>query len=128
MPIHVPPIPFIGRRRRPSQRAATGPVLLAASYNAGDVVLTLTFDRAIDISGILVDQIVVFDGNLSIEMGGTAGDLSQPTPESMAMVMIENAPYEGEGVRLSVSATNGIVAVEGGGAWLGVTELVLPFP
>ena len=112
----------------PVSTSAPPLTLVAATFNAGDLVLTLTFDRAIDLSGIVVDQFLVFDGNLSVEWGGTGGDLSQPTPESMAMVMIENAPYEGEGLTLTVSPTNGIVAAGDGGAFAGVSNVPLPFP
>jgi hypothetical protein len=128
MPIVIPNIPFIGKRKRPALPvAATGPVLVAASYAPGDLTLSLSFDRAVDVSAIVPGQFIVFDGDQDVEWGGTA-ETWQDSPENLTMVMIENGEYTGEGTTLTVTSTSGIVAAEGGAAFAGVTELELPFP
>jgi hypothetical protein len=102
--------------------------LVAASFDAGTVLLTLTFSRAVDVGGIVPGEFVVLDGDLGVEWGGTFGEISQPTPESVAMFMIENGPFAGAGVTLTVGAANGIVAQGDGAPFAGVADLVLPFP
>ena len=101
--------------------------LVAAAYDVGPGVVSMTFSRAVDITGLVVNQVVVKDGFAGVEYGGT-GDVTQPTPATVEMVMIENGPFEGAGVTLNVSASNGIVAVGDGAPFAGVTDLELPFP
>src|SRR4051812_25558955 len=106
MPIHVPPIPFIGRRkRRGATQAAPPPLaltLVAAGYDDVTGTLTLAFDRAIDIAGIVPGDVVVDDGTAGIEWGGTA-DATLAGPETAAVVMIENGEFTGTGVTLTVT-------------------------
>jgi hypothetical protein len=101
--------------------------LVAASFDAGTSALSLTFDRAVDFEGIVPAQFVVFDGGQDVEWGGTA-TVWQTTVENVSIAMIENGEFTGEGVTLSVGAANGLVAVDDGGTWAGVSGLVLPFP
>ena len=130
MPIHVPLTTFVPRRKRrsPGAAVAAGPVLVAASYDAGDQVLTLAFDRAVDVGNIVVEEFIVLDGNLGVEWAGTGDELTQPTPASVAMFMTDGGAYPGTGVTLNVGAGNGIVAADGGAAWAGAAGVVLPFP
>lgn len=130
----VKPVPLIYRkrqrapRRRPPQPTPpTGPVLALASFDVGSMLVSLTFDQAIDVTGLVMNQVVVFDGNLSVEWGGTA-EFSQPTPQSLEMVMIEQGEYTGAGYKLSAIDGAGIKALDDGVAWAGVSDVVLPFP
>ena len=123
------------RRRSGSKRRRTQPtpptpvalVLVSAIYDAGAAV-TLTFDRAIDIAGLDGSVIIVEDGVSSqFRYAGTAG----ATLLAPATVQIELAGVEefvGPDVRLNVGITNGIVAIDDGGTWLGASDVELPFP
>ncbi len=129
MPITVPLIPFIRRRRRqPRAVAPAALMLIAAEYQEG-VWVRLTFDRPIDISAMNGSAITVDDGPLSgslwvgLEFSGT---LIGPVT-----VQIELGPYDPSSsveTLLNGAAGNGIVASEGGGTWGGVTNVALPFP
>ncbi len=129
MPIFVPLIPFIRRRRRqPRAVAPAALMLVAAEYQEG-VWVRLTFDRPIDISAMNGSAITVDDGPLSgtlwvgLEFSGTL--IGQAT------VQIELDPYDPSSsaqTLLNGAAGNGIVASEGGGTWGGVTNVALPFP
>jgi hypothetical protein len=125
------PIIFRKRRARITQPdpapVGTGPVLVAASFDVGTMLVSLTFDVPIDVTGLVMNEVVVFDGNLGVEWGGTA-EFSQPTPQSLEMVMIEQGEYVGEGYKLSAVDGAGIKSLDGGVAWAGVTDVVLPFP
>ncbi len=102
------------------------PVLTSATYET-DAAVTLTFDRPVDISGILASFIVVDDGqftNTRYEGGGA--ELA-----GAASVWIELVPIgaaSGGTVRLMAGAGNGIVATADGAAWAGVSDVALPFP
>jgi hypothetical protein len=119
----------VGRRRRqvvqPPPAPAGGPVLVSADFV--DNTLSLTFDRAIDTSGIMPGDVVVNDGTTGIEWGGT-GDVVPVGTHAFNMVMIEQGGYGGAGVVLDAATGAGIVSVEGGVAWAGVEDLALPFP
>jgi hypothetical protein len=119
-----------GRRRRQevsSPPTPAAPVLVAAAFDVGTMLVSLTFDRAIDVTGLVMNEVVVFDGNLGIEWGGTA-EFSQPTPQSLEMTMIEQGEYTGEGYKLSAIDGAGIKSSEGGVSWAGVSDVVLPLP
>ena len=128
------PVFILAKRRVRRKRRAVptppdaGPVLVAAAYDAGDQVLTIAFDRAVDVGNIVVEEFIVLDGNLGVEWAGTGDELTQPTPASVAMFMTDGGAYAGTGVTLNVSAANGIVAVDGGAAWAGAAGVELPFP
>jgi hypothetical protein len=100
-------------------------VLLAGSFDAGTLTLSLTFDREIDVSGIVAGQIVVLDGNQAIEWGGTA-EVWQESPASLNMILIENGEYPGSGVWLEAPTGAGIKSADGV-AWAGAVDVELPF-
>jgi hypothetical protein len=50
------------------------------------------------------------------------------SPTTLRVFLAGIAEWIGEGVTISVSAANGIVAADDGGAWAGATDLALPFP
>ena len=128
-------VPLIYRKRRrpgPTRRSsapvATGPVLLSATFgDGGEPVLALTFDRAVDVSGLAPGDLFVYQGPGGIEWGGTAV-FEQPTQASVSVTMIENAEFVGSGVTLTASGGAGIVAADDDVAWAGVSGLELPFP
>ena len=123
-------IPKIEFRRKPKKRqpVARALTLTAAAFNADDLYVTLTFDRAIDIAGIDVGQFHVFDGvfnNRSYVGDGTA-TLQGP---AIVRVAVTELGATGAGViTMTAGATNGIVAEDDGGTWAGVENLTLPFP
>ena len=101
-------------------------VLVAATYVQGESV-TLTFDRAIDIAGFDGSVVIVRDAAEALLFDATGGaELLSPAVARLMLV-----PVEGDstpGVTMIASPTNGIVAVDDGGTWGGVSELSLPFP
>ena len=50
-----------------------------------------------------------------------------PAPNWVQILLSRGADYSGADVTLTVGPGNGIVAVDDGGTWEGVTGLVLPF-
>jgi hypothetical protein len=118
-----------GRSRNGSNVAPAALVLVAAAYEAGTVppTVTLVFDRAIDVSGIAGAAIVVSDeGDLGETLTGTgAVTLLGPATVRIGLVKVGD-PLPGS-TTLTATAGNGIVAADDGGAWAGVTDLVLPF-
>ena len=122
----IPTIPFRRQRQR-TRRAPAALTLVAAAFNADDLYLTLTFDRAIEIAAIDVGQFHVFDGvfnNRSYVGDGTA-TLQGP---AIVRVNVTELGATGAGVvAMSAGAGNGIVASDDGGTWEGVENLTLPF-
>ena len=127
-------IPAKRRVRRKRKQAAAGepvpPValtLVSAIYDAGAAV-TLTFDRPIDIAALDGSAIVVEDGvHSEFRYNGTAGaTLLSPVTVQIELAGVEE--WTGPDIRLDAASANGIVAVDDGGAWGGVSELPLPFP
>jgi hypothetical protein len=87
--------------------------------------MLLRFDRAVDVAGAVVTAIVVSDAGLGQVLRGT-GAAGQQSAEDAIVILEAFGPSVGAGVRLTVGAGNGIVAVDGG-AWAGVTDVALPF-
>jgi hypothetical protein len=132
MPILVPRIPFIRRRRRASIATTTPPVveliLEAAAFDNDAVTVTLTFDRAIDIAGIVGGDIIVNDADITANLYEATGPATMLSPTTVRIELIGVSESTGTGVRLSAGAANGIVAVDDGGTWGGADALALPFP
>jgi hypothetical protein len=127
----LPAPPLYPRKRKPRTPppakvapVVTGPVLVSATFEGN--VLTLAFDRAIDAAGLVPEQLVILDGPSLVEWVGTIA-FEQPTPQSIAVTMIENAEFTGEGVTLNASGGAGIVSTDDATPWAGVTGLELPF-
>src|SRR5688500_8380559 len=131
----LPAPPLYPRKRKPRPRAkrtpppppVTGPVLVSASWDVGATLLTLTFDRAVNATGLQPDSIVVVDGGAVTEYRCN-GDVGQPTPESAEILMAEFGEFTGSGIAMNATGGTDIVAVDGGAEWAGVTNLELPFP
>jgi len=125
----IPKIPFIAhRRKRPVQTAPAALELVSVTWDTEAGVLSLQFDRAIDISGLNADAIRLKDGV-------TTNSVLEPYPPvtvvdetTLTMGVLDIEPYAGSDVLLNVAADNGIVAVDDGGTFPGVTDLPVPFP
>jgi hypothetical protein len=102
--------------------------LVSAAYDNDSVTLTLTFDRAIDIDAIDVTQVVVDDDVFtgSRLVGFESAVLVNATTVRVPLNPIDGAMHPD--IHLTVEPGNGIVAVDDGGTWSGVTALELPWP
>ena len=119
------------RRKRKGATSTWAPAalsLVAAEY-ASSGFLSLWFDRAIDVTALAGGQIVIVDpllNNLAYTATGGVTELDGP----MVKIALDSTGPSGPGidVLMTAGAATGIVAVDDGGAWAGVTNLVLPFP
>ena len=129
----IPPSPYRKRRRpakhqpSPAPPPVSAPVLVAAAWDVASNVVTLTFDRAVDPSGMGPEVVTIFDGVQGFEYHSN-NDVSQPNANTVQVVALEFGEFEGTGRHLTAAAPTGIVAVDGGVAWAGVVDLELPFP
>ena len=129
MPIPPPIFPAKPRRHHKTRlSAARGPgalVLVSAVY-VPSTSLELTFGRAIDIGGLVENQILINDGPTGLQFQ----DIPPPTltgPAKVRFDVLDVQPWTSADVRLNASALTGIVAAGDGAAWAGVTDLLLPF-
>lgn len=111
-------------RRPPTPVALT---LVAANFDPDGPITYLTFDRAVDYSAAVPSEFAVADGpdngqfvGISVGAGGD--------PTQVAVTMNRTGGYSGDTQLLTVGSGNGIVAVDDGGTYAGVTDLVLPVP
>ena len=105
------------------------PLVLVAAAFSEDETLTLTFDRAISVAGLDGTQVVVDDADLvGNRYDASGGSVTVLSPASVRLAMTVIGLYTQSGVHLTASASSGIVAVDDGGTWAGVTDLALPFP
>ena len=118
------------RRKRKQDASSAPPValtLVSAIYDAGAAV-TLTFDRAIDISALDGSVVIVEDGvHSEFRYAGTVG-ATLLTPATVQIELAGVEEWTGPDIRLDAGTGNGIVAVDDGGTWGGVVDLELPFP
>jgi hypothetical protein len=129
-PTIIPAKRRVRRKRKQGASAEPAPPvalnLVAATYDPG-LSVTLTFDRAIDVSGFNGSFVIVRDGDNSFlydAMGGAV--LMGPNVVELTLVLVEGD--SSVGVTMTVSPENGIVAVDDGGAWGGASDVELPFP
>ena len=101
--------------------------LVAATYEEV-VSVSLTFDRPIDIGALAGGQITVDDGAVAGILYAATGVATLTDPQTVRIELVEIGLSGGPGTRLTASAASGIVAVDDGGTWGGVSELELPFP
>src|SRR5688500_15821280 len=65
-----------------------GPLtLVSATYEAA-LWVTLTFDRAIDLDGLVGSEIVVYDGEAAMLVYTGTGAVSQPSPETVRVALV----------------------------------------
>ena len=103
-------------------------VLVSATYDAGVPYIQLTFDRAVDVSGMDGSQVTVNDG---IEAGGffaADGAVTIVSPTTVRIELSELSSSSTPSTTLTATAGNGIVAADDGAAWAGVGGVGLPFP
>jgi hypothetical protein len=103
-------------------------VLVSASYDVSTPSVRLTFDRAINIGGFNGTTLVVDDAADSGNQYQGTGGASFAGPMAIDVFLVDPTPATGTGTTLTVTAGNGIIAVDDGGAWPGVADLQLPFP
>ena len=128
-----PPLKYPRRRHgRIRPRAAAAPVaaltLLEASFDEGGPSVRLGFDRAIDIAGVVGSAITVDAGNVTGTRYEALGTATLDGPNAVVIGLVATVPSASGDTLLTAGAGNGIVAIDDGGTWGGVTELVLPFP
>jgi hypothetical protein len=123
------------RKHRPirAPRRVVPPVpaaltLTTAMFDNDTVTITLVFDRAIDIGGLVGGDIIVNDADITANLYEATGPAAMVSPTTVRIELIGVSPATGTGVRLSAGAANGIVAVDDGGTWAAVTDVELPFP
>jgi hypothetical protein len=125
----IPPPKFRSRRKQVKQHAMPGALMLVSvDYDWGDEVVVLSFNQAIDISGLDATLITLDDPVHNHQFylcdGGT--DLLSDTSVQLALNSI--GANRGSTLVMNAPAGNGIAAVSGGASWVGVTDLSLPFP
>jgi hypothetical protein len=101
-------------------------VLVASSFDVDGPEVYLTFDRAIDISALVASAFEVDDGPDNGHFIGISAFFIDPA--QVQVIMNRTGDASGPDTLLTAGAANGIVAVDDGGTWDGVTDLTLPFP
>ena len=102
--------------------------LVSAAYDNDSVTLTLTFDRAIDIAGLVGGDVIVNDADITGNLYEATGPATLTSPTTVRIELNGVGEATGTGVRLSAGSANGIVAEDDGGTWAGVADVELPFP
>jgi hypothetical protein len=120
--------PRVHRKRRLNETAAPAALTLVGAWFDDTGFLTLAFDRAIDISAMDGDAMVVNAPIVTENEYVATGPAVLEDPATVRISVVEIGPASGDAVVLTAGADNGIVAVEDGAAWAGVAELELPFP
>jgi len=103
------------------------PVLVAASYDPTALKLTLGFDRAIDVSRFDGSQVTANDGAYNLKAYSAANSPTLSDAMTVVIGLIEVSWTEVGDVFMNASPVTGIVAMDDGSAWAGVTDLVLPY-
>ena len=102
-------------------------VLMSAYYDENEAILTLAFDRAVDASGLAAAQITVTDGSFNSHTYAGSGPAAIVSPTTIQITLAITGAAAAGPVTMDASAASGIVAVDDGGTWAGVSELGLPF-
>src|SRR5688500_5300447 len=129
--IKVPPLPFLRRRRaRRAQAAPPALVLEAAAFAfvGPGGTLTLSFDRAIALGGFAPSQVSVQDpAGTGFAYAGT-GVVDTPDAQTVVVEMGQTVEAPGSSEVMSATGATGIVAIDDGASWPGVSNLGLPYP
>jgi hypothetical protein len=91
------------------------------------LTLTLQFDRAVGVSDMDGTNIIVNDPVTKHQSYAAIGGVTAVNPTTVRIGLFEQAPVTGTQVTLDAAASSGIVAVDDGGTWAGVTDLELPY-
>jgi hypothetical protein len=104
--------------------------LVAATYDDVNLVLLLTFDRAVDIAAFDGSAIYVGDGTINLSNYAGVAPAALDAPEVVRISLTATGPFSYTDVLLDASSANGIIAVDDGGAWAGTGggTIVLPWP
>jgi len=109
--------------------------LLSASYYAGSgegdpSLLTLQFSRPVDPSVYISETVTVIDRQFNQESYQATGPYTMIDSQTVQFELSSLDYSPGSGVFLCayVAEGHGIVAVDDGELWLGVSNLALPFP
>ena len=118
------------RRKRGGQTRVSPALTLAlATYqDLNPSELLLTFDRAIDLADFDGAAIVVNDAAITGMRWQGTEDVGQPDDTTVRITLTATGPATPGPLTMSAGANNGIVAVDDGGQWAGVTNVGLPFP
>ena len=100
---------------------------MSAAYDPGGPAVTLTFDRAVDVSAFSGGDVLVDDATFN-GMRYTGEVAEDDGPGVVRVLLTDVGDDLGAGVTLTATAATGIVAAGDGAAWAGVTDLELPFP
>src|SRR5688500_6731686 len=119
------------RRRRQVVSSPPAPAALALleaefTYVGPGATLRLEFGRAIDLSAFDPTQITVQDPlGTGFAFAGT-GVVDTPQPQTVVVEMGQTVEAPGSSEVMSATGATGIVAIDDGAAWAGVTNLGLP--
>jgi hypothetical protein len=103
--------------------------LVSAIYESDEpALLTLAFDRAINIGGLNGAVIIVDDAQQAYLKYNATGGAVLLDPSTVRLTLVSIDDPSGDSILLDASALSGIVAVNDGGTWPGVNDLPLPFP
>ena len=91
-------------------------------------VLRLRFDRAINIAELDGTQIIVNDGFIEGQLCEATGPATLLDARTLRVGVVAIPGPIMPNLLLTATGASGIVAVDDGGAWAGVTNLQLPFP
>ena len=123
----IPPIPARRARKTTPPAPKQTLVLVSASYDDTIPMVFLTFDRAVDASVFVVGAVSVNDGSIApgLYVGAGVPGIESPTVISVVLERLGDTPAGP--VTLSATALTGIVAVDDGGTWAGVSDVGLPY-
>ena len=131
----TPSVPrFQKRYMAPKGRATEAPppplalTLVSATYDIETESVILSFDRAVDVADFDPAAITVQDGEFAAGLFVGSGPAEVVNPTTIQVFLEQIGSPTVNDVELSATAASGIVAVDDGGTWAGVTALVLPFP
>ena len=132
MPMSVIPArrPRLRRKRQTKTAAPAALTLLEAefTYVGPGGALTLVFDRAIDIAAFVPSAITLEDPSGSGFAFAGTGVVDTPDAQTVVVEMGSTGTAEGTLDVVTATAATGIVAVDDGGTWAGVSGLGLPYP
>lgn len=102
-------------------------VAAALVFDDPAVFVDLVFDRDVNMDGLDPSQITVDDAaGTGFSYAGSGGGVP-PDAQTVRVLLTATGSAEGD-TRLNATAANGLVALDDGAPWAGVTDCPLPFP